>query len=287
MKGKSVIPSLPFVGREEEIGFLREVLQRTLNDEGKCIIIEGEIGIGKTRLLKEFRDTIDPSPFQVFSGKGMEGGRFMEPFSSMLSHYFSKIENPSQRITRYIPPHDLSILSHLTPQLLRYYPFEVSKSGEASLEMLFSSLFNFFSNLSNLHPLVIVIDDIHWLGEEALEFLEYLCVRIRDFLLAESYAQRFKTLAQRNNIKEYILEAGLKWFHIYLEEKRMEDAEKELKNLSSFRLESLSSLHQVEILMFQAIIEMEKGICRMLSISWILPSPSVKRKTLPSLRVRY
>jgi len=180
LKGKSVIPSLPFVGREEEIGFLREVLQRTLNDEGKCIIIEGEIGIGKTRLLKEFRDTIDPSPFQVFSGKGMEGGRFMEPFSSMLSHYFSKIENPSQRITRYIPPHDLSILSHLTPQLLRYYPFEVSKSGEASLEMLFSSLFNFFSNLSNLHPLVIVIDDIHWLGEEALEFLEYLCVRIEE-----------------------------------------------------------------------------------------------------------
>ncbi len=178
MKIKNAALVLPFVGRKKEMEFLKDALEKILNYEGKCVLIEGEVGIGKTRFLKEFQNSLSDSPFQVFSGKGIRKERFMEPFGDMITEYFSKMENRSQRIVRYILPEDLSLLSSISPKLLDYYPFEVPKSKGVNTQVVSTALFNFFVNLAKLYPIVLIIDDAHWLNEETLKFLDYLCCRI-------------------------------------------------------------------------------------------------------------
>ncbi len=180
MRIENTAITLPFKGREKEIEFLKNALQETLRYQGRCIIIEGRAGIGKTRLLREFRNTAEYLPFQILYGKGVEGMKPLEPFGIMLTNFFSKLDNRSQRIIKYISPEMLSVLSNLSPELLDYYPFEVSKSEDASPEKTFIFLFKFLSNLSRFYPLVIIIDDVQWLSREALRFIEYLCLRLED-----------------------------------------------------------------------------------------------------------
>lgn len=49
----------PFVGREEERGFLHDCWNRIKDGSGKAVLISGEAGIGKSRLLEEFKKGID------------------------------------------------------------------------------------------------------------------------------------------------------------------------------------------------------------------------------------
>jgi two-component SAPR family response regulator len=177
---KDTVFLLPFVGRDTESQYLQDVLEKTLNSEGRCVVIEGDIGIGKTRFLKEFKNSIESTSFQIFAGNGIDGSGFLEPFGTMLTDYFDRIDNRSQRIARYLRPEDVANLALLSPQLLEWFPFEIPKPNEASRDAVYGSLFNFFKNLARLYPLALIIDDAHRLDEYALEFLDYLGCRIED-----------------------------------------------------------------------------------------------------------
>src|SRR5262245_23785377 len=52
----------PLVGREHEIGLLRERWQRVQDGMGQVVILSGEAGIGKSRLVQELKDYVTPEP---------------------------------------------------------------------------------------------------------------------------------------------------------------------------------------------------------------------------------
>ncbi|MCA1835994.1 MAG: ATP-binding protein, partial [Actinobacteria bacterium] len=59
---------LPFLGRTEELAALRRLLHSTSHGAGEAAVVQGEAGIGKTRLLVEITTQAAEEGFQVLSG---------------------------------------------------------------------------------------------------------------------------------------------------------------------------------------------------------------------------
>jgi Nif-specific regulatory protein len=56
--GRSLIAFTPFIGREKELSLLRRAFEQAQSGQSKLILLTGEFGVGKTRLLKEFKDFV-------------------------------------------------------------------------------------------------------------------------------------------------------------------------------------------------------------------------------------
>src|SRR5262249_61968419 len=54
---------MPFVGREEEIGVLDRRWRRSCNGEGQVVLLSGEAGIGKSRIVSAFLERLDGQPY--------------------------------------------------------------------------------------------------------------------------------------------------------------------------------------------------------------------------------
>jgi len=64
-------PATPFVGRERELRLLQDTFERMLGEaEIQLVTVTGEPGVGKTRLLAEFRNWVDDRPEIVFWRQG-------------------------------------------------------------------------------------------------------------------------------------------------------------------------------------------------------------------------
>jgi dienelactone hydrolase len=72
--GRSGRPSRPFVGRRRELGELREALDEAAAGHGVVVVLTGEPGIGKTRLLQEAADRATADGWGVFTGRCWEEG---------------------------------------------------------------------------------------------------------------------------------------------------------------------------------------------------------------------
>jgi predicted ATPase len=58
------------VGREHEVGLLRERWQHVRDGTGQVVILSGEAGIGKSRLVQELKDYVAPTPHTRLECRG-------------------------------------------------------------------------------------------------------------------------------------------------------------------------------------------------------------------------
>ena len=71
---KTLLTSI-FVGRREEINQLDAVLNAVLGGKGQCVLVSGEAGIGKSRLLAEVQGRATQSGFKPLNGRSFEQDR--------------------------------------------------------------------------------------------------------------------------------------------------------------------------------------------------------------------
>lgn len=76
---------IPFIGRDKEINNLTDMLKRCKRDEGRVVFIEGEAGIGKTRLVEEIIEVAHEMSFRVLRARCVEGGDPYLPFANAFS----------------------------------------------------------------------------------------------------------------------------------------------------------------------------------------------------------
>src|SRR4051812_2414185 len=77
------------VGREADLIALRDALKRARSAEPATVLVGGEAGVGKTRLIEEFRRGLAGEPVQVLTGQCLELGEEglpFAPFASALRH---------------------------------------------------------------------------------------------------------------------------------------------------------------------------------------------------------
>jgi class 3 adenylate cyclase/tetratricopeptide (TPR) repeat protein len=177
----------PFVGREEELRLLLSRWEHTCEGAGQVALIIGEPGIGKSRLVAEFHDRIRDAPHIWMESAGEQ---FFEntPFHAiieMLSRWleFQEAVNSGdqfQRIERALASAGLKVdetLPHIAELLQlpagEHYPSSPLTS-EQKRRRLLATLSGWVLGAARLQPVVMAIEDLHWLDPSTLELLQLL-----------------------------------------------------------------------------------------------------------------
>ncbi|MBI5442478.1 MAG: AAA family ATPase, partial [Deltaproteobacteria bacterium] len=175
----------PFVGRERELAALREAWEKAASGLGQVVGIVGEAGVGKSRLLLELRNLLDPSSHTYLEGRCLHFGGTMPylPILDLLRLFFEVPEGGREaEIRKGMREKVLSLdpqLEEVQPPLQDLLSLTVEDEAYRKLEprqkkeRVFAALRDLFSRISQERPLVLAIEDLHWVDATSREFLDY------------------------------------------------------------------------------------------------------------------
>ena len=170
------LSELPMVGRVAELGRLIAAYHALRTQGVQVVVIEGEAGIGKTRLATEFIHWVTAAGADVLHGRAFEaGGRV--PYQPL-------VDALRPRLDRENAPADLlddiwlAELARLLPELRARYPdLALPTADETTARIrLFESVVALCLSLCARAPNVWFIDDAQWADAASLDLLRY-CVR--------------------------------------------------------------------------------------------------------------
>src|SRR3989441_1934496 len=164
----------PLLGRITELSTLIKVYHTAQRGQTQVVLLEGEVGIGKTRLATEFLAWAEVEGADVLQGQAFETGGQLP--------YRPVIEALRPRIERENAPDDLlsdlwlAELSRLLPELCDRYPDLPDPVGDKSVarNRLFEAVARLGQALAARTMLVLFIDDVQWADAASLDVLHYL-----------------------------------------------------------------------------------------------------------------
>ncbi|MBN1406331.1 MAG: tetratricopeptide repeat protein [Calditrichaceae bacterium] len=192
-----------FIGRQKEFKRLVQLFNDVKIGRGQSVIIKGEAGIGKSRLASKFRSYAEYNKACVIYGACLykEGMDAYLPFIDGLRDFFSRdnqrlTENDRNelvsRVRKQMPDFSL-FMDRFTTTLVQKSKNKkgsTKKSQDSQLE----NFIHLFSLISNLHPLILIIDDMQWADVASLRLFHYLSKRIskhRILLIGISRTDRY------------------------------------------------------------------------------------------------
>src|SRR4051794_30298019 len=169
-------PRRPLVGREAELTLLRERLSGVAAGTGSVVLIAGEPGAGKTRLLDALVAEATSAGMVVLRGGSSDvaGMPPYLPFLEALGAYVRATD--PDRLRQQIGPH-VSVLSTVLPELAdRLGPpaHLVTLPPEQERFRLFEAMAEFLAAIATDRPLVLTLDDLHWADSASLDLLASL-----------------------------------------------------------------------------------------------------------------
>ncbi|MBN2608387.1 MAG: AAA family ATPase [Candidatus Fermentibacteraceae bacterium] len=172
----------PFTGRIRELEQLENMLEGALEYGGSMVFIRGAIGVGKTRLLDQFTESIRQRGFHILEGRSVRDPvRSFSPFTDMVEDFLCNREHSPSWMVKYLSPGIAANILHLIPVLRDLYPIEVPEAAQPESTLSVVRAFqDFFQGLSRSRPLVMVLDDVQWISPEGLTLLRFLAGRISD-----------------------------------------------------------------------------------------------------------
>jgi DNA-binding SARP family transcriptional activator len=165
----------PMVGRRTEHEALRHALDRTLDDGGRVVLIAGEAGIGKTRLIQEFSAETAARGLPIVEAWCHETEQAL-PFRPWIDALRGNAAVIDPAIRERISAGSLTTLARLFPELGR--PGERPTTTADEHTLLFEALSELVQHLSQEAPLVIVLEDVHWADVMSARLLAFLGRRL-------------------------------------------------------------------------------------------------------------
>jgi DNA-binding SARP family transcriptional activator/tetratricopeptide (TPR) repeat protein len=164
----------PFVGRSQESAVLRHWWGSVGAGEGRLLLVDGDPGIGKTRLVLELARAVDAGGALVLWGRCDEDPVTpFQPFAEALSRYFQSLS--ADRISR-MPDWQLTELSRLVLRLNEYVPSLEEEAGDAEpgRYRFFEAVTATLDELSERRATLLVLDDLHRADQPTLLLLRHV-----------------------------------------------------------------------------------------------------------------
>ena len=182
LEPRSWLPSEPvLVGRDGEISQFKQYLNLTMNGEGRLVLISGEAGIGKTRLVNEFLAFAKKRGVQVLSGWCLsEAAIPYFPFMEAFNTYVSSLDDEKSKSS---VTEQLGITGWLRGPQLRSKELgfrDLVSTSQITKDRTFDAVADTFLLLTSKEPLILFIDDLQWADQLSLAMLHYLAKKCRN-----------------------------------------------------------------------------------------------------------
>ena len=164
----------PLVGRAAAFSQLVARYQQARQSQAQAVLVVGEAGIGKTRLAMEFVAWVKAQGADVLSGQAFEmGGRL--PYQPLVEALRPRLEEENAPEDLLDDPW-LAELARILPELrVRYPDLPAPTEDELTARMrLFEAVARLLDALAQRAPLVLLLDDLHWMDVASLDLVRYL-----------------------------------------------------------------------------------------------------------------
>ncbi len=177
----------PLIGRDTELTILKDRWEQALDDMGQLVLLIGEAGLGKSRLIRELRehviqeDSDEAAIIELRCSQYHQGTSYfpiVEYFSHLLNFENHSAAERLEVLVSYLSKlkletsGDVAILCALlnVPTDTRFPPLNLSpqKLKERTEEFLL----HWLRQLATFRPVLFIIEDLHWLDLSTLQFLE-------------------------------------------------------------------------------------------------------------------
>ncbi|WP_083977434.1 helix-turn-helix transcriptional regulator [Kitasatospora azatica] len=161
-RGDGLPDGLPFVGRRSEL----ELLQHALREPPAVVMIEGEAGIGKSRLARQAVGALSEAGGRVLTG-------FCHPLREPFP--FGPVSDALRETGRWLPPVDqipptAGALASLLPDLAHRLPPPPARPSDARAEK-YQLVQAVRTLLEVVGPAVLLVEDLHWADDATRELL--------------------------------------------------------------------------------------------------------------------
>jgi tetratricopeptide (TPR) repeat protein len=167
------------VGRREEYKAARDLWKKTTTGEGQTLLISGEPGIGKTRLMREVTTQAEVSGGWALIGEAYEESN--TPYG-VFSQIIRKALDKRSQNGFEIPDFVLDDILKLAPDMRPYYPDIAPNPDldpESEQNRLFENMVTFCKTLGEKKPLLLVLEDAHWADSNSIALFKHLVRRTR------------------------------------------------------------------------------------------------------------
>jgi DNA-binding CsgD family transcriptional regulator len=176
------LPCPTLIGRTDDLATLHLLVDRAGKGQGGVALLSGEAGIGKSRLVAEVKAEALAHDFWLLQGSCFPTDHAI-PYAPLLdllrSHYSSH--------SAALPPTEVGPMAQAFLPLLpdlghvlvgeSFPPTLPSLDPEQEKRRRFEVLAHFLTTQAGKHPVLLVVEDLHWSDDISLEFLHYLARR--------------------------------------------------------------------------------------------------------------
>ena len=175
------------IGRDRELATLEEQLAEAIAGRGRAVLLSGEAGLGKSALLRRFVARAREHDARVITGECTEI-EARRPFGPFIDAFTGG---------------DLALPSELAqggPGALPVAEVERYRVHLAFAERL--------ADAARMHPIVVVIEDLHWADEATNELVPYLARKLRDARVLLLITYRSDELHRLHPLNHVLAELG-------------------------------------------------------------------------------
>jgi DNA-binding SARP family transcriptional activator len=165
------------IGRQAEWAELAGAWKLVKGGQSRIMLVEGEAGVGKSRLVEEFLRWVVAEGGTVLRGRGYDATAGV-PYAPIVEALGGALGLPGVAGTA---PEWLAESARLFPELRQRFPNlpETLPRGDSTEAWrLFEGIAQLLGSLASEHPVVVALDDLHWLDEDSCGLLRFLSRRL-------------------------------------------------------------------------------------------------------------
>jgi DNA-binding CsgD family transcriptional regulator/tetratricopeptide (TPR) repeat protein len=195
-------PSSAFIGRAVELGQLDAVLDRAGQGRPQVVLVAGDAGVGKTRLLLALADRARRRGMRVLSGGCVELGDIGLPYLPVVDALRELADDPEEAGL-------LAGAAMTAPGLGRLLPgIEPAGSAGDDLDQLqvLDALRAVLVGLSERSPVLLVLEDLHWADRATRDLVAFLARTLRSGRVTLAVSYRSDELHRRHPLRPLLAE---------------------------------------------------------------------------------
>ncbi|MFB3105061.1 MAG: AAA family ATPase, partial [Pseudomonadales bacterium] len=201
----------PLIGRDAEIGLLLNRWERAKEGEGEVVLLSGEAGVGKSRIVRAFRDRLEAEPHNrvLYYGSPYHQNSALHPVIDQLERgsRFDKNDTAAQKLDKLgavLSDLDLPTTQHapVLASLLSLptdgrYPALELEPGQLKKRTL-EAIIAIVQAMSSKQPVLMAVEDAHWIDPTTQELVGLLIEHLQSarILLVVSFRPEFESLSK-------------------------------------------------------------------------------------------